>query len=74
LAARVPPSEEPRYKRERSKVMGEGREDVGADEPAADRPPASSETDDPDLVLFLTVATVIFAALWFCLSLIAGAL
>jgi hypothetical protein len=54
--------------------MGEGREDFGADEPAADRPPASSETDDPDLVLFLTVATVIFAALWFCLSLIAGAL
>ena len=54
--------------------MGEDREDFGADEPAADRPPASGETDDPDLVLFLTVATVIFAALWFCLAMFAGAL
>lgn len=54
--------------------MGEDREDFEADEPAADRPPLSSETDDLNLVLFLTVATVIVAAVWFCLSVIAGAL
>jgi hypothetical protein len=67
-------SEEQPYKRGRSKIMGEGREDFEAEESAANRPPANSETDDPDLVAFLTVATVIFAALWFGVSLIAGAL
>lgn len=54
--------------------MGEGREDFEAEESDASRRPAKSETDDPDLVAFLTVTTVIFAALWFGLSLIAGAL
>lgn len=54
--------------------MGEGREDFEAEESAANRPPAKIEKDGPHLVAFLTVATVIFAALWFGLSLIAGAL
>jgi hypothetical protein len=58
----------------KKQIVGEGREDLGAEETAASRPPANSEPDDPDLVLFLTVATVIFAALWFGLSMIAGAL
>jgi hypothetical protein len=49
-------------------------EEFEAEETAASRRPAKSETDDPDLVPFLTVATVIFAGLWFGLSLIAGAL
>jgi hypothetical protein len=67
-------SEEPRYRRGRSKIMGEDREDFEAEEPAVSRPPVRSDTDDPGLMAFLTVATVIFAALWFGLSLIAGAL
>jgi hypothetical protein len=54
--------------------MGEDREDLEAEETAPKRPPASREPDDPGLVAFLTVTTVIFAALWFGLSLIAGEL
>ena len=54
--------------------MGEDQEDFEAEESAANRRPANTETEDPDLVAFLTVATVIFAALWFGLSLIAGVL
>jgi hypothetical protein len=54
--------------------MGKGREDSEAEETAANRPPARSDTEDPDLVAYLTLATVIFAAIWFGLSLVAGAL
>jgi hypothetical protein len=54
--------------------MGEGRDDSEPEETAANRLPAESETEDFDLVAFLTVATAIFAALWFGLSLIAEAL
>jgi hypothetical protein len=55
--------------------VGAGRGDTEAEETAGCRPPATREAeDDPHLVAFLTLATVIFAALWFGLSLVAGAL
>ena len=54
--------------------MEEGGDEFDAEGSAANRPPAKSQTDDPDLVAFLTVTTAIFAALWFGIALIAGVL
>ena len=52
--------------------MGKREDDFG-DEPAANSRPSPSQ-DDPGLVRFLIVATIIFAAIWFGLSLLAGSL
>jgi len=44
------------------------------DEPPASPGPSSSQENDPGLVRFLIAATVIFAAAWFGISLLAGSL